>query len=418
MGEINLSKSSNSNLPDFLKKQTPIAIELTNSRKIYKPIIIDMNRSNSQTALKSLVSNNHIFKVIDNYDEQFAELYISKNAQLYKANLSVKRNSIRNELKEHYKNIAPWRKGSWVYYPWSGLLIHVLEKRLLDELLTIRNKILITHDEQEIWSRFRVGCAGMSVGSNGALGITITGGSRSIKLADGAVFSGSNLNRVRAGLRSVGEIKSIIVAREIYETNPYGDIKVFPENLNDDNLERFFTKRWKLDCVVDEIDDLATKVKLRQWARRLRIPLVMVTEPGDTLLIDVERYDKNPSQEFFNGRAKGIEDVVKIGFKNQREKIRYIMDIIGPSNLPIRDQNAMLKVGSLIPSPPQLGSTAMMAGGVISYVVRQIALGGDIKGGVSRISLPKLLKNGSMNYAEYFKHKRNTSALQKAINSM
>ncbi len=74
----------------------------------------------------------------------------------------------------------------------------------------MRNKNLLTTEEQLQYADFKVGCLGMSVGSNGALTLVLQGGSRQIKLADGGVISGSNLNRIRT---TVGRLPKIFPDR-------------------------------------------------------------------------------------------------------------------------------------------------------------------------------------------------------------
>src|SRR5438309_769183 len=165
-----------------------------------QPLVIEMTGSKSVKELEELVTNQRITLIVDNYDEQLAELFISQNAQLYKAPSEVKTSSIKDYLAKHYRNRPTWQQGSWVYYPWSGELVHLLGRDLFWQLRTVRNHYLITEEEQRLWAKFRVGCAGLSVGSNGAQAIVLTGGSEQLKLADGAVLSGSNLNRMRAGV--------------------------------------------------------------------------------------------------------------------------------------------------------------------------------------------------------------------------
>jgi len=322
-------------------------------------------------------------------------------------------------LEEHYSETDPWQKGSWVYYPWSGYLVHVLEAELYWRLHSVRNQVLLTDQEQTDWRNYRVGCAGMSVGSNGAIGIALTSGSEQLKLSDGAVFSGSNLNRVCTGIANIGLNKAVVIAREIYEMNPYVQIETMPKNITDTNITNFFTKPWPLDLIVDEIDDLETKVRLRLEAKRLRIPLIMVTEPGNQIMLDVERYDLDVNTQIFNGLAPGVEQLLEKKDLSQREKLKFIAKIIGLRNLPLRDQQAMIKVGATIPSAPQLGSTAMMAGGIIAFAARELATRPEnLKSGRHIIAIEHLLTH-EVNSREYKKqHRKHSDSIQRAMESM
>lgn len=389
----------------------------TSASTEHVPVVVKMEVKDSDSKLQKLLQQVSVSQVIDNYDEQLAELFISQNAQLYKANPEVKASSIKDYLAEHYAKRQAWQMGAWVYYPWNGQLVHILDQPRFEQLRTVRNQYLITASEQQKFADFKVGCAGMSVGSNGALAIALTGGSRQLKLADGAVLAGSNLNRLPTGVASVGMNKCVVVAQRLYEMNPYLEIEALTSNITAENIDQFFDQPWPLDLIVDEIDDLAVKVRLRQEARRRGIPLIMVTEPGNEAIVDIERFDQEPDRPLFHGWAKGIEELIdRAEPPNQREFIKYFNQIVGVKNLPLRDQESMTKVGSLLASPPQLGSTAMMTGAIIAYVGRQIALGADLKSGRHIISLDEILIPPSR--SERQEHRRHTKAMIEALKSM
>lgn len=411
MGQKRLTSSNyTQQWPDFLKKAASKAVEC--KEDIYKPLVIPGSE------LKELISTYPIFEVADNYDEQLAELFISENAQLYKAVREVQSSSIRDYLKKHYSDMDAWRKGNWAYYPWNATLVHLLEEELWWKLRTVRNQILMTNEEQKKYTSFKVGCAGMSVGSNGAAALVLTSGSKDLKIADGAVLSGSNLNRLRGKVSDIGLNKAIVMARQFYELNPYLTLEAMSENLSADNIENFFDKPWPLNLIVDEIDDLETKILIRLEAKKRQIPVVMVTEPGDTVILDVERYDLDPNLPIFHGLVPGFEEVLKKDKLNQREFVKFAMKIIGVKNLPLRDQKAMIKVGSQIPSPPQLGSTAMLAGGVIAFAIRKIATGDNFKSGRQVLNLEHEFIKGAKSIQNRLAHSKHSKIMTKAMRSM
>ncbi len=418
MGETRLTLTSyHDRWPSWLKKAAQAGLQ--QQPTIFQPLLVKMGTKQAAKQLEKIVKTQTITEVVDNYDEQLAELYVSENAQLYKANIEVKRNSIQDYLLSHYAKADPWSKGSWVYYPWNRRLVHILEEELFWRLRTIRNSVLLTNEEQSAFRQFRIGCAGMSVGSNGALAIALTSGSQKLKLADGAVFSGSNLNRVRTAVSNIGLNKSVIIAREIYELNPYMQIEAVTQNISTQNIGQFFSKPWDIDLVIDEIDDLETKVRLRLEAKERRLPLIMVTEPGNEIMLDVERYDSDPNTKLFNGLADGIEEVLEKNGLNQREKLKFIAKIIGLPNLPLRDQQAMIKVGATLPSAPQLGSTAMMAGGVIAFAARTLATNpANLKSGRHTISIEKELTHYANSRDYRREHRKHTKNISRTLKSM
>src|SRR5262249_27646093 len=109
----------------------------------------------------------------------------------------------------------------WVYYPWSGRLVHVLPPAEFRTLRSDRNRYKIAAEEQERLRSFRVGVAGLSVGLSVALTTALEGVGGSCRLADFDTLGLSNLNRLRAGAADLGVNKAVLAARQMYELDPY-----------------------------------------------------------------------------------------------------------------------------------------------------------------------------------------------------
>src|SRR5262249_34892789 len=129
--------------------------------------------------------------------------------------------------------------GRWVYYPWSGRLVHVLPPDEFRELRLDRNRHKITAAEQARLDHCSVGIVGLSVGNAIANTIALEGVCGYLKLADFDQLALSNMNRLRAGVHELGLSKTVIAARQIYETNPYARVALFHEGLTAENLETF-----------------------------------------------------------------------------------------------------------------------------------------------------------------------------------
>jgi hypothetical protein len=399
--------------PNFLKtlkSRIPFSRQAT-------PAIFSFEASHDQDKVRELIERGVITRVTDNYAEQYAELLLSRNAHLYRANHSVQVNSIAELLKAHYGTSQSWEVGRWVYYPWSGELVHVLDQKDFEDLRTIRNRDLITAREQKKLLEFEVACFGMSVGSASAQALAITGISRKIKLIDGAVISGSNLNRILTGVASVGKGKSQVIAEQIYQMNPYSQVKTY-DKATENNLASIFDSPWPIKLAIDEIDDIEMKVRIRAEARQRRIPVLMATEIGDTVILDVERYDLEPHRAFFHGMVPGIEDLLVREIGDYREWTKHAVKIIDPSNMSIKMQKSLLKIGTTIVTHPQLGATVMMTGGVLAFAVKNIALGNSLNSGRYVISLERqlLAKHKTRNYKR--KHRKHTKIINKAVDSM
>ena len=415
MGQARLTAAgSRDDWPASLRRVAASAQQEVTS---WQPIIIDMAATDAAAQLDALVTEHDIREVIDNYDEQYAELIVSRQPHLYQASLEVKRASLKDYIEAHYAGRPSWQLGAWVYYPWTGRLVHVLDKALFIEARTIRNKDLITADEQATYGDFAVGCAGMSVGSNVALSLALTGGSQRLKIADGAVISGSNLNRIVATVAEVGQSKSLVVARHLAEMNPYMVVERFADNLSEQTVEEFFTSPGPLQAVVDEIDDLKTKILLRVEAKRRRIPVIMATDLGDDVLLDVERFDLDPVLPLFHGLVTNPEDLLTREV-SKREWLKYATSIVDAKNASLRMQQSLLKIGTKLVTQPQLGSTALMSGVVAAYAVRQIALGNQLKSGRTLISLDAQLRPDLTTLSHRREHRRHTRQLEQSLEAM
>lgn len=399
--------------PDFLKKA---GIRVSSESSNY-PLVIDMSQKGAKKELEKVTANNQVYKIIDNYAEQYAELLLSRNAHLYRANYEVQLSSIAQLLKEHYAGKEPWSLGSWVFFPWNGQLVHILAQKDFEDLRTIRNRDLITSSEQNKLFDFESVAFGMSVGSAGALALGITGISRRIKLVDGAVISGSNLNRIMTGVASVGESKATVIGRQIYEMNPYSSLEYF-DKVTDKNIGGIFDKPWPVRLAIDEIDDIEMKIRIRIEARKRKVPVVMATELGDTVMLDVERFDTEPNRPLFHDMIPGIEQILNTQLENHREWMKYAVKIIDPKNMPIKMQQSLLKIGSTIVTHPQLGSTVMMTGGVLAFAAKAIALGNPLESGRYVVSLEKELLADHKTRQYRRQHKRHTKVIHSAINSM
>lgn len=406
------TRDSKKTYPKFL---SDVSAKQTDIPQSVHPVLVRMDDKNAVSKLEEIVSTQRITEILDNYGEQYAELLLSKNAHLYRANYEVQKASISKLLDEHYGRKKSWELGTWVYYPWNGNLVHVLAQQQFEDLRTIRNRDLITLSEQKKLSKFSAACFGMSVGSAGALALAISGISNKIKLIDGAVISGSNLNRILTGVSSVGKNKCEVIGRQIYEMNPYSEVEYF-DRVTNDNIDEILEN---VDVAIDEIDDIKMKVRIRIEARKRQIPVIMATELGDTFMLDIERFDTEPERELFHGMIPGIDKVAESPPENHREWTKHAVSIINPSNMPLKMQKSLLKIGTNIVTHPQLGSTVMVTGGALAFAVKNIALGSHpLKSGRYVISLEKelLADHKTRKYRRH--HKKHTKVIRKSVDSM
>lgn len=334
-----------------------------------KPVIFNLQNDSDKESLSKLISESRIHHVVDDYEEQQKEYFQATNpALVYAPQFGDEFLKYCSDLE---KETPRWQQGRWVYFPWISTLSHVLENEAFQLVRTSRNKHLITKEEQDRFYNATVGVAGLSVGNSVALAIVLQGGAKRIRLADFDELALSNINRIRAGVDSLGLKKVFMTARQIYLLNPYAEVEVFPEGLTQENIEKFFSGPPALDIIADEIDNLAVKYLIREQARKHGIAVIMGADNGDNAVIDIERYDEDLSTKFFHGKMGEVTyeelkslDKFSIGKK--------IAQHIGVENVTERTLKSFMEIGKTIASWPQLGGAALLNGSALAYCARKI----------------------------------------------
>ena len=123
------------------------------------------------------------------------------------------------------------------------------------------------------------------------------------------------------------------------------------------------------------------KIKLRLFAKKKRVPLIMLTNLGDSILIDIERYDTDSSLEIFNGKIGDVGERILNGEISKEEEKLYAIKIVGKENIPKRVLDSVMNIGATLVGRPQLGSTVSIGAGIGSYFARRIALGEPVISG-------------------------------------
>lgn len=349
------------------------------------PVIFNLAKKNHQRQVSSLLVQDLINHVGDDYKEQLKELFAIKNPTLvYTPDFE---NKFKTFLKDSDLKTPIPQQGRWVFFPWLSALVHILPEEDFQLVRTARNRYLISPKEQEIFHNGVVGIGGLSVGNSVALAIVLQGGANHIKLADFDNLSLSNINRIRAGVQNLGIPKVQVTARQIYEINPYAKVDIFPQGLNPENIEKFFEG---LDVVVDELDNIAVKLLIREQAKKHKLAVVMAADNGDNAVVDIERYDIDPQPEFFQGRLGKVTyerlkniDKFNIG--------QIITKHIGPENITERMQQSLLEMGKTIVSWPQLGGAALLNGSAVAYCVRKVLNKETLENNRALISLDEKL---------------------------
>jgi molybdopterin/thiamine biosynthesis adenylyltransferase/nitroreductase len=281
-------------------------------------------------------------------------------------------------IREHLCGLSIDEYGTWVYYPWSRRIVHLLHEEEFVELRTNRNRYKITPAEQAELATKRIGIVGLSVGQSVAVVLALERSFGELRLADFDSLDLSNLNRIRAGAHSLGVSKVVVTAREIAEIDPFVNVIAFPEGITKNNLDAFLLEGGKLDVIVEECDSFDIKISVRHQARLHRIPVVMDT--SDRGMLDIERFDLEPNRPIFHGLAGDLQEGALCGLTTE-EKIPYVLQIIGSQTISSRLRSSMLEVGATLSTWPQLGSAVSSGGAVAADAARRIVLGQPVPSG-------------------------------------
>lgn len=352
----------------------------------WKPLIFDLSAAVDYAKLTDLLNSNQVWQSHDTIESQLVDLAKTRVPR-WKKKDGPKR--IEDEIQSILKGQTTHEYGRWIYYPWSGQLVHLLPPDEYRTLRLDRNLYKNTNIEQEHLSEFSVGIVGLSVGNAIALAFALEGIGGHLKLADFDSLELSNMNRIRAGVEDIGLPKTVLAARQIYEFNPYANISLFYEGITEKNISEFLLGEPNLDILIDECDDLRIKFVLREHARMAGLPVIM--ETSDRGMLDVERFDLEPERPFFHGLVGDINGQDIPEYLSNEEKIKYALPILGLQTMSTRMAASMIEIEETISTWPQLASDVLLGGVTVSAAVRQIALGLPMPSGRRYIDIQAML---------------------------
>ncbi|WP_278264134.1 ThiF family adenylyltransferase [Nocardia sp. AG03] len=284
-----------------------------------------------------------------------------------------------------------WRWGTWVFYPWSGRLVHVLPREGFQQVRTDRNRSKIDRVQQRDLRGRRIGVVGLSVGNSAAVTLAMEGVGGAFRLADFDTVGLSNLNRLRAGIGDLGVSKAVLAARQMVEIDPYLDIEVITDGLTEASIGPFFDGvdgTRPLDLLVEECDTVWAKVAAREYARNRGIPVLMDT--NDRGLLDVERFDLEPHRPLFHGRT-GEATSSDVARMNKGELLTFLLAVVDGPRLSPAMREAVGEIGRSLSSWPQLASGVTLGGALVADTARRILLGELIPSGRTYIDLDELV---------------------------
>jgi len=348
--------------PEGLVEQ-PGAVE----RDAWRPVLFDPALQADLDALSTLLASGAVREVHDTIEDQLVELVRSREPSCTDpAEMSRKK-------QEQLAGLAAWEYGTWVWYPWSGRLVHVLPREEFRLVRTDRNRGKIERPEQRRLLAKRIGIVGLSVGNSAAVTFALEGIGGAYKLADFDEFGLSNLNRLRAGVHHLGVNKAVITARQMYEIDPYLEIEIHRDGLTEESIEEFFTGGGgRLDLLVEECDTPWAKIAAREYARELGIPVIM--DCNDRGMLDVERFDHEPDRPLLHGLIGDVKSV-DVADLSRQARIDLILAMVDADRISPELAASFGQIGQTLSSWPQLASGVALGGALTGEAARRILLG-------------------------------------------
>ena len=342
----------------------------------WQPVHYQLDRSDDRLALGGLVESGAVRFVHDTVAEQLRELVAARDPRKTWPRHELDRRVAAHLAERGGQTAETW--GTWIYFPWSARLVHVLPRDEYREVRTDRNRYKITRDEQQCLGQFRIGVIGLSVGNMAAVTLALEGIGGSFKIADFDQLSLSNLNRLRGGVHELGVDKTVLAAREMFEIDPYLKIERYPQGVQPDSIDAFLIEGGKLDLLIEECDDLYVKVAVRERARAHGIAVVMDT--SDRGLLDIERFDREPDRPIFHGLLGSVRAEDLRGLET-KEKVPFFLAIVDEMRMSTRMAASLPEIKHTISTWPQLASGVALGGAITADAARRILLGTHTESG-------------------------------------
>lgn len=338
-------------------------------RDVCKPLFFRLIDPKQKSDFETLIQATENLQVFDHIRSQVEELIKCLQPTI----VFLPPSELVKAVDNQFKGQSTDEYGVWVYYPWCAKIVHLLDEQEFTIVRTNRNKHKITAEEQAHLANKKIGVMGLSVGQSVSLTLAMERGFGELRIADFDALDLSNINRIRTGVQNIKIKKTVIVAREIAEIDPFLKVVCFDQGINADNLTAFLVDNGKLDLLIDECDSFDIKINARKKAKLLGIPVLM--EGSDRGTIDIERFDLEPERPVLHGMVEHLDMEKYEALTTMDERIPYITAVTGVETLSPRMKGSAIEIMSTISTWPQLASAVTYGGGITADLARKIVLG-------------------------------------------
>jgi hypothetical protein len=323
----------------------------------WRPVPVRVPREDRRR-LESLCTERHLL-LVDTIERQLADLALVR--------FPASRDSAE---RERFREAACESAGTWMYVPWEGRVVHLLDADDYFEVITDRNRDKITREEQRLLRTKRIGVIGLSVGGEAAVTVAQEHLCGAMVLADFDGLDLSNLNRLGAGFSELGVNKARIVARRIARIDPWLDVTILEDGVTDGNLPAFLDG---LDLLIEECDDLRMKWEVRRLAKARGLDIVFAGDERGFL--SIEPHGSAPELAEFHGRITGAPQP-RNAHPDPLSFMRSLAEWLGGWDaLSDRSRLSLSRIGVDICGYPQLAGEARQAAAQVAHAARRLLLG-------------------------------------------
>ena len=326
------------------------------------------------------IAEKYNFQLVDTIQSQLSELASISHPSI-EENKQITHLGLYKKSEKQMANI-----GNWVLLPWNKTIVHLLEENDFFEVVSNRNQNKITKKEQQKLKTKTVGVIGLSVGAEAAVTIAQENLCGELRIADFDNLDLTNLNRVNSGINELGLAKTTIAARRIKSLNPYLKLKVYDQEINENNLNQFLNG---LDLVVEECDHLAMKYTIRKVAKEKKVNLIYGAD--ECGFYSIEPYQKYSNMPLFHGliTAKPKE---RKEYNTKKDFMKALCKWLGGwENISAVSRESVLQIGDKLCGYPQLASEIKLVAAQIGHISRRLLLGEDLPPLYGNIDFDKII---------------------------
>jgi len=252
----------------------------------------------------------------------------------------------------------------------DGAIIPYLNKDLHLSMRTDRNRGLVSEEDQiELYNK-DILVAGQSVGRSITRSLVVSGIGKKFTLIDPDHISATNLNRLGVDNDQLGKKKVVSSYEEFSKIDPYIEWLLLDRGYQTGDIDQ------RHDLVIDEMDDVRSKVLFSLEAREKGLKWAMATDLGGTVLVDFIDYKK--VDKLFAGKISDKEaEILTECDLTSKDTLKFLRKIIGLKN--ILHEPDLVKAMFLLKRKelngiPQLYSTVSKAGAAMTEISRVVLL--------------------------------------------